>query len=208
MYKTLLALFLLAPAVAHADKVKFMLDGGGGKDLVQFTSEAPFENFSGRTSAVTGTIQIDPANIESGTVEFTVDLSTLQTGIDGRDKHMKSPEYLDTAKFAKATFKSTRIKPLAGKALGHDEALPVEVTGDLTIKGVTKPVTTKVYLRFHKGDGWSQKMLGPGDILSATTDFNIKMTDFGMKVPQYLVMKVADEVRIFVKVNARTQAMS
>jgi hypothetical protein len=58
-----------------------------------------------------------------------------------------------------------------------------------------------------KGDKWSAQMIGPGDILSVGTSFPIKMTDFGIQVPKLLVLKVAAEVQINVRVNARTQPM-
>jgi polyisoprenoid-binding protein YceI len=136
-----------------------------------------------------------------------VDLSTLSTGIDGRDKHMKSGEYLNTAKFPQATFKSKKVALIEGdKALLPNKVSTVEITGDLTIRGVTRPLSTRAIVRYLKGDAWSQKMLGPGDILAISTQFTIKMTDFGMKVPQYIILKVANEVQINVKVNARTKA--
>ena len=191
---------LLFLALTH-----FVLDGNAGKDLVSFVSDAPVEQFVGRTSNVSGTVDVDLADVTTAKVDFTVDLSTLSTGIDGRDKHMKSAEYLNTEKFPKATFKSTRIKVLEGdKALAPGKVTTVELSGDLTIRGVTHPLTTKAFVRFLKGDAWSQKMLGPGDILSVSAQFPIKMTDYGMKVPQYIVLKVANEVQINVKVNART----
>jgi polyisoprenoid-binding protein YceI len=200
----LLALAFLTPPT----KTHFLLDGGGGKDLVSFISDAPVEQFVGRTSAVTGAIDIDLADVTTGSVDFTVDLSTLSTGIDGRDKHMKSAEYLSTDKFPKATFKSKSVKLVeGGKTLAPNQVIAVEIAGDLTIRGITKPLTTKALVRYIKGDGWSAKMLGPGDILSVSAQFPIKMTDFGMKVPQYIVLKVANEVQINVKVNARTQKM-
>jgi polyisoprenoid-binding protein YceI len=183
----------------------FVLDGNAGKDLVSFVSDAPVEQFVGRTSNVSGSVDIDLADVTTGKVDFTVDLSTLSTGIDGRDKHMKSAEYLNTDKFPKATFKSTKINLLEGdKALGPNKVAIVELTGDLTIRGVTRPLTTKAFVRYLKGDAWSQKMLGPGDILSVSAHFPIKITDFGMKVPQYIILKVNNEVQINVKVNART----
>ena len=194
--------------LAGGNKTHFMLDGGGGKDLVSFISDAPVEQFVGRTSAVSGAIDVDLADVTTGSVEFAVDLSTLSTGIDGRDKHMKTAEFLSTDKFPKATFKSKSVKVIEGpKALAPNQVTAVEIAGDLTIRGITKPLTTKAFVRYIKGDGWSAKMLGPGDILAVSAQFPIKMTDFGMKVPQYIVLKVANEVQINVKVNARTQKM-
>ena len=201
--RALFALTLLfAPSKTH-----FILDGGGGKDLVSFISDAPVEQFVGRTSAVSGSVDVDLADVTTGIVDLTVDLSTLSTGIDGRDKHMKSPEYLDTAKFPKATFKSKKVTVLEGdKALLPNKITTVEIAGDLTIRGITRPLTTKAFVRYIKGDGWSAKMLGPGDIVAISATFPIKMTDFGMKVPQYIILKVANEVQINIKVNARTKA--
>src|SRR5262249_16093746 len=132
-------IFLLASGPpAPPQKTKFYLDAGGGKNLVSFVSDDPIEQFVGRTAQTTGTLEIDLANVETATGEATVDMTTLDTGIDGRNRHMQSTDFLDTAQFPKATLAIKKIKTAGDKGLAHGKPVVVDVTGDLTIKGATR----------------------------------------------------------------------
>lgn len=88
----------------------------------------------GSFNSITGTINFDPANPSAASVEAIIDTTSMSsTGNEQRDGHLKSPDFLDIEKFPTITFKSTKVE---GKA-GSGEA---KITGDLTIKGVTKSV--------------------------------------------------------------------
>jgi polyisoprenoid-binding protein YceI len=78
-----------------------------------------------------GKASIDAADLTKSSIEVTIDASTINTRDEKRDTHLKSPDFFDVAKFPTLTFKSTKIEK-AGEGL--------KVTGDLTMKGVTKPV--------------------------------------------------------------------
>lgn len=86
----------------------------------------------GDLGKVTGTVTVDPAKPSAGAVEATIDVTGIDTREPGRDKHLKSADFFDAEKFPTATFKSTKVETAAGGGL--------RITGDLTIKGVTKPV--------------------------------------------------------------------
>ena len=86
----------------------------------------------GRFSLKSGTIQLDPTKVTNSSVEAVIDVSSVNTGTPPRDKHLNSPDFFDTAKYPTATFKSSSVKQ-SGE--GYD------VAGDLTLHGVTKPVT-------------------------------------------------------------------
>jgi polyisoprenoid-binding protein YceI len=77
----------------------------------------------------------DPANPAGATLEATIDAGSIDTGNEKRDTHLKSPDFLDVAKFPTITFKAKKIAAAAGKAT---------VTGDLTLHGVTKEVVLEV----------------------------------------------------------------
>ena len=83
-----------------------------------------------------GTIQIDQARPEASSVVFTIKTASINTKNEGRDKHLNSPDFFDTAKFPEITFKSTKIA-----ANGKDK---YNVTGDFTMHGVTKEITLPV----------------------------------------------------------------
>jgi polyisoprenoid-binding protein YceI len=90
----------------------------------------------GRFDKVSGMLNLDDKNPTKSTVEITIDPNTIDTHEAKRDGHLKSPDFFDVAKYPTITFKSTKIDK-AGKA-------KFKVTGDLTMHGVTKPVTLMV----------------------------------------------------------------
>ena len=90
----------------------------------------------GMFSKVTGSLNFDPLDVESAAVEVEIDAASIYTGVEQRDNHLKSPDFLEVAKYPHITFKSTRVEPG-----GLDQAW---VHGDLTIRGVTRPVLLDV----------------------------------------------------------------
>ena len=90
-------------------------------------------NVEGLFSNMTGVIQLDPPDLTQLSVEAEIDVKTLATGFPERDEHLLSPDYFDAEKYPKIFFKSTRVEATGGNR--------AKVTGDLTIRGVRKPVT-------------------------------------------------------------------
>ena len=88
----------------------------------------------GSFNKITGTINFDPANPSAASVEAVIETASMgSTGNDQRDGHLKSPDFLDIEKFPTITFKSTKVEASA-------DGSTAKITGDLTIKGVTKSV--------------------------------------------------------------------
>jgi polyisoprenoid-binding protein YceI len=92
-------------------------------------------NVHGSIGGIKGTVIYDEKDITKSTVENTADTTTVATGVEARDKHLKSPDFFDVEKFPTLTFKSTSISNAGGK---------LTLTGDLTLHGVTKSVTLDV----------------------------------------------------------------
>ena len=92
-------------------------------------------NVKGEFKKVTGKVSYDEANPSATVVEATIDISTVNTGEPARDKHLKSPDFFDLDKFPTMTF--------VGKS-ARKTAQGIDVTGDLTLHGVTKPVVLRV----------------------------------------------------------------
>jgi len=128
------AALAIAPALALADVSSWNIDtahteaGFSVRHLVISTVKGSF----GKTS---GMVKLDDKDVTKSTVEATIDATTINTRIADRDTHLKSPDFFDVAKFPTITFKSTKVEK-AGDGLS--------VTGDLTMKGVTKSVTLAV----------------------------------------------------------------
>lgn len=92
-------------------------------------------NVHGSLGGVTGTLVYDEKDITKSTVESSADTTTISTGVEKRDTHLKSPDFFDVTKFPKLTFKSTSLSKAGGKLM---------LTGDLTLNGVTKSITLDV----------------------------------------------------------------
>jgi len=87
----------------------------------------------GEFAKTAGKAQIDDADLSKSSVEVTIEVGSVDTRDEKRDNHLKSADFFDAAKFPTITFKSTKVTP------GKDGALTV--VGNLTMRGVTKPVT-------------------------------------------------------------------
>lgn len=92
-------------------------------------------NVRGSIGGVKGTITLNDKDITKSSVEATIDTTTLSTGVEARDKHLKSPDFFDVANKPTMTFKSTALTKSGDK---------LELVGDLTLGGVTKSVTLDV----------------------------------------------------------------
>jgi polyisoprenoid-binding protein YceI len=154
-------------------------------NILWHTSHFGFSSPSGRFGIKEGTITLDAEKPENSIVNVTIDTTNLVTGIPKFDEHLKSPDFLDATKFPEATFKSSKVEVNGNAA---------KVSGDLTLHGVTKPVTLDVTLN-KQGEHPITKKKSVG--FSATT--TIKRSDFG--IDKY-VPDVGDEVHISIESEA------
>jgi len=147
----------------------------------------------GRFGAFEGTITIDPADPLASTVEVTIQVASIGTGEEQRDAHLRSPDFFDAEQFPTITFRSTALR-----ADGDDYA----VDGDLTIKGVTRPVTLDFEYNGSSPDPWGGTRAG----FSADTDINRR--DFGLDFDVKLDTGgalVSEKIKIQLEVEATLQ---
>ena len=143
-----------------------------------------FSTQESRFNNVKATVTYDPA-AKTASVEVLIDTKSVDTGSDLFNGHIQGADYLDTAQFPTATFKSTSVK-FNGDA-------PVNVEGNLTVKGVTKPVTLKL-TSFKHGINMMKK-----DAIGADATATVKRSDFNMSKA---VPLVSDEVTLEVVIEA------
>ena len=133
----------------------------------------------------TGTVTLDKA-ARTGAVDITIDMTSVNTGYSTFDEHIQGEDFLDTAKYPTATFKSTKVIFEGDK--------PAKVEGNLTIKGVTKPVTLTV----TSFQAMPHPMLKK-DAIGANAYTVVKRSEFNAgKYAPY----VGDEVRIDLAIEA------
>ena len=125
-----------------------------------------FTPVRGRFTDYEGTFQLDKAKPEASSVAFTAKAASIDTANANRDKHLKGDDFFAVEKFPEITFKSTEIK-----ATGKDK---YSVTGDLTMRGVTKKVTLAAsFLGFGK-DPWGNEKAGfEAEVVLNRKDFGI-----------------------------------
>jgi polyisoprenoid-binding protein YceI len=182
-----LALAILASTVLSAavSAETYQIDPRHTQVLFTY-SHLGFADITGRFDDVAGTISYDPANVGASSVEVTVPIATVSSGVAEMDAHFQRDDLFDAAQFPTATFKSTAVE-----SAGADK---LRVTGDLTIHGVTRPTTFDVAIN-KIGEHPMRKVPAAGFTATAT----IKRSDFG--VDKY-VPNIPDEVRITVSTEA------
>jgi polyisoprenoid-binding protein YceI len=140
-------------------------------------------NTYGRFNDISGIVVFDKENPAKSSVELSVPIESLDTHNSIRDRSLKSPDFFDAKQFPTMTFKSTKVE-------GSGDTL--QVSGDLTIRGVTKPLTVD-FKKGGEGKGVFGEMRGGGE-----TRFTIKRSDFGMNFQQGAV---GDEVTIILSLE-------
>jgi polyisoprenoid-binding protein YceI len=153
-------------------------------------------NVRGEFGQIGGRIVIDDVDLTRSTVDVTIDVSTVNTHDPKRDEHLRSPDFFDVAQFPVITFKSKRVQPGKGGDLF--------VTGDLTIRGITREVTLDVEpLSPEVNDPWGNVKRG------ASARARINRKDFNVVWNAALDgggVLVGDEVSITVEVELGRKA--
>ena len=188
MNKTLAAALFTATAtfagIASAAPVTYELDST--HSLQSYSYRHMGLSFaSGRFDKTTGTITLDTA-AKTGSADISIDVGSLNTGVAKLDEHLKSKDFFEADKYPTITFKSSSFK-FSGDKLSS-------VTGDLTVHGVTKPVTLTV-TSFACIDHPMKKV----PACAANAEATIKRSEFG--VGNYVPM-VSDEVKLSLEVEA------
>jgi polyisoprenoid-binding protein YceI len=148
----------------------------------------------GKFGAFEGTLEV-PADLSSAKATGSIDVASVDTNEDQRDDHLRSAEFFDVEAHPKLTFVSTRIEAV-------DEET-VRVTGDLTLRGVTREITLHAVVQGTDVDPWGNDRVG----LEITGQIN--RSDYGMKFNQALGsgnMLVADKVKLSLDISAVRQA--
>ena len=158
------------------------------KHLVISTVTGKFKSFE-------GSVESDKEDFTDAKIKFSVDINSIDTGNEGRDGHLKSADFFDAEKFPSMSFESTELVNQGGG--------DYEVKGNLTIKGVTKPVVLDVEY------GGIQKDFSGNTLLGFEANFEINRQDFGLTwsaVTETGGIVVSDEVKLHINVEAIKKA--
>ena len=146
----------------------------------------------GQFNNIAGTVYFDPQNIAGSSVELVIGTSSVATGIQKRDEHLKSPDFLDVVKYPEIFFKSVGI--------GSVEGNHAIVTGDLTLHGVTRRITVDAEF-----SGPVKDPFGDGLSMGFTASATINRENFGMDWNQPMENKgvmLGPEIRLAIDLEA------
>jgi polyisoprenoid-binding protein YceI len=149
----------------------------------------------GHFSRFSGSISTKDGDLGHASVEVAIDASSIETGVAERDQHLRSADFLDVANFPELTFRSTAVEKRSEEEL--------RVTGDLTIRGVTRAVVLDVEYAGRTKDPWGNERAG------FTAKTSIDRKEFGLVWNQVLEaggVMVGDRVTIELEVEAVRQS--
>jgi polyisoprenoid-binding protein YceI len=159
---------------------------------VHFTARhMMFAKVRGRFTRWTGTLEVDEENPAASRVSADIEAASVDTNEEKRDGHLRSADFFDVDKYPKITFRSTKVEP-KGPSVSR-------LIGDLTIRGVTRPVTVAVELLGKGKDPWGNERI----VFSGSTSVDRK--DFGLMWNQVLEaggVLVGDKIEINLEIEA------
>jgi len=160
-------------------------------------SEATFQvrhlvtRVRGRFTDFEGLVEYDEQDPERSSVNVTIQATSVDTGDATRDTHLRTGDFFDAEKFPTLTFRSTKVTKTGGDAF--------DVTGDLAIRGVTRPVTLAVTFLGKATDPWGNERLGfEGEVKINRKDYGL-MWNATLETGGFLV---GDEVKINLEIQA------
>ncbi|MHB8596149.1 MAG: YceI family protein [Ktedonobacteraceae bacterium] len=164
--------------------------------LVQFSGKHMLiTTVRGHFKSVRGAITLDEANPSNSSVDVEIDAASLDSGVDYRDNHLKSADFLEIEKYPLITFKSTRVEP--------EDAEHAKITGELTIHGVTHEVVLDTEFAGRARDPMGREVIS----FDAKTSINRK--DYGLNWNVALETGgwlVGDTIKVEISAEANKQA--
>jgi polyisoprenoid-binding protein YceI len=166
-----------------------------GHSEVSFTIRHMVTNVRGRFNDFAGMVNMDPKNLPKSSVELHIKATSIDTAVPDRDKHLRSADFFDVEKYPEITFKSESIAPA-----GKDK---YNVTGTLTMHGVSKKVTLPVSFLGQAKDPWGGTRAG----FETATTLNRK--DYGIvwnKAIDNGGVLLGDDVKVEINLEAKAEA--
>ncbi|MCL4549000.1 MAG: YceI family protein [Bacteroidetes bacterium] len=180
-----LACLLLSAAIISAQSFKvkakgeqtFNFEDKVGRNQVVFSSSTPLEDFTGTANAISGKVSFDVTNFAKTLKgKLSVKVESINTGIELRNHHMKSANWLDAADYPEITFE---IKSVSDVKQIADNKLEFKVKGNFKLHGVTKEVVADAQAIYLDENDQTQKR-APGDLLGVQATFQVQLSDYNI----------------------------
>jgi polyisoprenoid-binding protein YceI len=187
-----LSLVVMQAAVGWSRPLAFKVPGGAG-DAVSFTSNAPVEIIHGNTNQISGEVLFDDSFKFDARhpfkINFSVDLTRIDTGMDMRNEHMRTT-FLETAQYPRATFQAERITLDAKPDLRKSQTVKLAATGNFTVHGVTVQKTIPLTVAY------TPRTAGKPATIRIVGKFPVPLEQHHIKRPEALFVRLADTVYV------------
>ncbi len=195
-----LSAFLIAAAIlfeGRAETLSFDFKDPRGVSSIAFSLNAPLESIRGTAKGISGSVNVDPANLAAATGKISVATKSLVVPNPLMRMHLLSKDWLNARSNPEITFE---IKDVSRVRKTGAHASQVEVNGAFTLNGITKPIIADAEITYLPGK-LKESSAGAlqGDLLVVRSNFSIKRSDFGIRPGEFLD-KVADEIALSVNI--------
>jgi polyisoprenoid-binding protein YceI len=178
-------------ASASGEKIVTMNDKVNKNQFI-WVSDAPLENTRGSSEAVTGTLTMNPGNLSTIRGTISTQVSTMKSGNDTRDHHLKSPEWLDASRYPLISF---TIASVSNVTVNGNTATGT-ATGTFTMHGVRKQMSIPFKMTYVPESAKTRER-APGDLVMISADFNIALKDYNIAGQEGTIgSKVGESIKI------------
>jgi len=163
-----------------------------GRNQATFFSHAPFEDITGLSNEVNGWVSFDIQDVKNTlTGEVFIKTASIKTGIENRDEHLRTSEWLNAEAYPNISFVIKEIETINNY---FSNKLRLTVLGDFTVRGVTKQEYSDVTMEYLEESELTITRM-PGDLLGVKAKFNINLSDYGVR-HMLIGKRVSEEVEI------------
>jgi len=202
MFKAISKIVLLLCVISNINAQSFNITSKGNqvfnfkdtqdRNQATFYSEARFENITGLTNDVWGKVSFDLKDVKSTLKgEVSISTSSIKTGIEKRDEHLRSVSWLNSEKYPNITF---RIKEITQVDQIEDNLLKIVLLGEFSLHGKTNLVYANATMKYLLESETTRQIM-PGDLISVVASFDIKLSDFGI-TNSMIPNRVSDKINI------------
>ena len=174
---------------------KFDFKDPKGVNNIVFQLDAPLESINGTANGISGEVTFDPAAPASISGKIVLNTASLHVGNPMQKEHLHGATWMDVAKYPEITFEAVKAENV--KTSGNETS--ADVTGKLTVKGITKSVTVPVRITYLKDRLKDRIPNKQGDLLVLRAKFSIKRSDFSIN-PHNFEDKVSDDIQLSLSV--------
>jgi polyisoprenoid-binding protein YceI len=185
------AVFAQGFKVKTAGEQSFNFEDQKGRNQAAFFSKTPLEDITGITNDVKGSVAFNVSDLKTLKGKVSVSAASIKTGIDMRDGHLRSANWLNAESYPEISFEIIKLNDIKSVA---DNKITVKAAGNFTLHGVTKEVIAEATLTYLD-ENEQTKMRTPGDLLGVQAKFKVKLSDYGIN-NKLIGQKVAEDIEI------------